>query len=98
MISISHMKALSKSKPTEVWCLDSLGEHFMKFNRLSLCSQIKAIPVEDVVAMLEELQLEIEKLNTPPTYQDEDYFLIGTNRCSEIIQQKINSLKSESER
>ena len=47
----------------------------------------------DMVAMLTEIQLEIEELNTPPAYQDEDYFLIGTNRCSELIQQKIDKLK-----
>lgn len=51
----------------------------------------------DMVAMLTELQLEIDELCTPPAYQDEDYFLIGTNRCSEIIQTKINALKAESE-
>lgn len=47
----------------------------------------------DMVAMLTEIQTEIEELNTPPAYQDEDYFLIGTNRCSELIQHKINTLK-----
>lgn len=97
MISISHMKTLSKSKSTDVWCSDSLREHLMRFDRLSLCSQIKAIPIEDVVDMLKELQLEIEKLSTLPEYQDEDYFLFGTQKCNEIIQQKINVLKEESE-
>jgi hypothetical protein len=47
----------------------------------------------DMVAMLTEIQTEIEELDTPPAYQDEDYFLIGTNRCSELIQHKINTLK-----
>lgn len=51
----------------------------------------------NMVAILTELQLEIEELNTPPAYQDEDYFLIGTNRCSELIQQKIDKYKVESE-
>jgi hypothetical protein len=46
-----------------------------------------------MVAMLTEIQTEIEELDTPPAYQDEDYFLIGTNRCSELIQQKIDKLK-----
>lgn len=49
----------------------------------------------DLVAILTEIQTEIEKLNTPPAYQDEDYFLIGTNRCSELIQQKIDKLKGD---
>jgi hypothetical protein len=55
--------------------------------------QYEARLKSDMVAMLTEIQLEIEELNTPPAYQDEDYFLIGTNKCSELIQQKIDSLK-----
>lgn len=51
----------------------------------------------DMMAMLKEIQSEIEKLSTPPAYQDEDYFLIGTNRCRAIIQQKIEKYKKESE-
>ena len=51
----------------------------------------------DMVAMLTEIQLEIEELSTPPAYQDEDYFLIGTNKCSELIQQKIDKYKADSE-
>ncbi len=47
----------------------------------------------DMVAMLTDIQLRIEELDTPPAYQDEDYFLIGTNKCSELIQQKIDKLK-----
>ena len=69
------------------------------------CYTVEAIPKDeyesrlkaDMVAMLTELQLEIEELNTPPAFQDEDYFLIGTNRCSELIQQKIDKCKAESE-
>ena len=51
----------------------------------------------DLVSILTEIQIEIEELSTPPAYQDEDYFLMGTNRCSELIQQKINALNAESE-
>ncbi len=51
----------------------------------------------DMVAILTEIQSEIEKLSTPPEYQDEDYFLFGAQKCSEIIQKKINALKEESE-
>lgn len=51
----------------------------------------------DVMTMLTEIQSEIEKLSTPPAYQDEDYFLIGTNRCRAIIQQRIEKCKKESE-
>ena len=51
----------------------------------------------DMVAILTEIQLEIEELSTPPAYQDEDYFLNGTNKCSELIQQKIDKYKTESE-
>lgn len=69
------------------------------------CPLVEAIPKDqyearlkaDMVAILTEIQLEIEELNTPPAYQDEDYFLIGTNRCSELIQQIIDKYKAESE-
>ena len=69
------------------------------------CPLVEAIPKDqyearlkaDMVAMLTEIQLEIEELSTPPAYQDEDYFLIGTNKCSELIQQKIDKYKAESE-
>lgn len=95
MISISHMKKLSKSKPTEVWCLDSLGEHSIKFDRLSLCSQIKAIPIEDVIAMFTELQTEIEELKNEPACCQ--HFVRGVRRSSEVIQQKIDKLKENDE-
>ena len=42
----------------------------------------------DMVAMLTELQLEIEELDTP---SNSDAYMT----CSEIIQQKINALKGE---
>ena len=85
MISISHMKSLSKSKPTDVWCLDSLGKHSMRFDRLSLCSQIKAIPIEDVIAMLTELDNKIM----------EEYIEHMEVDWHTIIQQKIDKLKGE---
>ena len=44
----------------------------------------------DMVAMLTELQLEIEELDTP---NNSDAYMT----CSEIIQQKINALKAETE-
>ena len=69
------------------------------------CPLVEAIPKDqyearlkdDMVAMLTEIQLEIEELSTPPAYQDEDYFLIGTNKCSELIQQKIDKYKADKE-
>lgn len=44
----------------------------------------------DMVAMLTEIQLEIEELDTP---SNGDAYMT----CSDIIQQKINALKAESE-
>ena len=44
----------------------------------------------DMVAMLTEIQLEIEELDTP---SNGDAYMT----CSEIIQQKINALKAERE-
>ena len=72
---------------------------------ISQLPTVEAIPKDqyearlkaDMVAMLTEIQLEIEELSTPPAYQDEDYFLIGTNKCSELIQQKIDKYKADRE-
>lgn len=47
---------------------------------------------EDMVAMLSEIQLEIEELDP---FGDE--WSDSLDACNDIIQQKINSLKSESE-
>ena len=44
----------------------------------------------DMVAMLTELQLEIEELDTP---SNSDAYMT----CSEVIQQKINALKADTE-
>lgn len=58
---------------------------------------------EDLVAMLTEIQLEIEeeKTNTEHLHYDEleqaENYNNGIDNCNDIIQQKINSLKSESE-
>lgn len=57
----------------------------------------------DMVAMLTEIQLEIEeeKTNTEHLHYDEleqaENYNNGIDNCNDIIQQKINSLKSESE-
>ena len=50
----------------------------------------------ELVAMLTKIQLKIEGLSTPPAYQDEDYFLNGTNKCNELIQKEIDKYKAES--
>lgn len=54
---------------------------------------IEAIPKADVVAMLEELYMEIEELDTP---SDDDSYDAGIVDCEKLIQQKINAL-AESE-
>ncbi len=84
MISKSHWEKLSKSKPTEVWCLDSLGKHSIRFDRLSLCSQIKAIPIEDMVAMLEDLDLQIDESAA---------YNLEVAKVQRLIRDKINALK-----
>lgn len=93
MISISHWKKISKSKPTEVWCLDPLGEHSIRFDRLSLCSQIKAIPIEDMVAMLEDLKKEMNPIKEceHQIYGKEGWHFVG--KCQDVIQHKIDALK-----
>ena len=48
----------------------------------------------DMVAMLTEIQLEIEELEVPLLYLAEDYEG-GVLDCKKIIQQKINALKGE---
>lgn len=95
MISMGHMKKLSKSKPTDVWCLDTFGEHLMRFDRLSLCSQINAIPIEDVVDMLTELQLDIEKHTMTSGITNQGTWNECIACCSRVIQEKINSLKEK---
>lgn len=45
----------------------------------------------DMVAMLTELQLEIEELKNEPACCQ--HYKRGVNRSSDVIQQKINSLK-----
>ncbi len=54
---------------------------------------IDAYTKADMVAMLEEIQLEIEKLDP---FGDE--WNDSLDACSNIIQQKINILKTESEK
>ena len=57
----------------------------------------------DLVAMLTEMQLEIEeeKQDTKHLHYDDleraESYNVGIDNCIDIIQQKINSLKSESE-
>jgi hypothetical protein len=48
----------------------------------------------DMVAMLTEIQLEIEGLEVPLLYLAEDYEG-GVLDCKKIIQQKINALKGD---
>lgn len=48
----------------------------------------------DMVAMLTEIQLEIEELEVPLLYLAEDYEG-GVLDCKKIIQQKINVLKGD---
>ena len=48
----------------------------------------------DMVAMLTEIQLEIEELEVPLLYLAEDYEG-GVLDCKKIIQQKINALKGD---
>lgn len=54
--------------------------------------QEKVYTKDEVVAMLTEIQLEIEELDP---FGDE--WSDSLDACNDIIQQKINSLKSESE-
>lgn len=57
----------------------------------------------DMVAMLTEIQLEIEeeKTNTEHLHYDEleqaENYNNGVDNCNDIIQQKINTIKAESE-
>ena len=39
----------------------------------------------EVNNILDKISVEIEKLETPPAYQGEDYFLSGVNACLDII-------------
>lgn len=107
-IPIRKILSKSKSKPTDVWCLDPLGEHLIKFDRLDLCSQIKAIPIEDVITILEDLKLDIEaKINYYEQVYKEPSNLIhetamcgrmfGCGECEELVKQKINEIKESND-
>lgn len=62
--------------------------------------EVEAIPKDqyearlkaDLVAMLTEIQLEIEELKNEPAWCQ--HFVKGVCRSSEVIQQKINALKA----
>lgn len=98
MIFTNNMKALSESNPTDVWCLDTVEGYSIRFDRLSLCSQIKAIPIEDVVAMLEELKEQLREMHEDffeTDHVDEAY---GVSNSMDIIQEKIDALNSTNER
>lgn len=68
---------------------------------LTECPTVEAIPKDqyenrlkaDMVAMLKELQFEIEELKNEPACCQ--HFVRGIRRSSEIIQQKINELNGE---
>lgn len=62
---------------------------YQKFQDQSLSLYMERLKA-DMVAMLTEIQLEIEELDTP---SNGDAYMT----CSEVIQQKINALKAESE-
>lgn len=87
-------------------CVDGMGSE-----RAYDCPLVEAIPKDeyknrlkaDMVAMLTELQLEIEeeKQDTKHLHYDDleraENYNVGIDNCIDTIQQKINSLKSESE-
>ena len=78
--------------------LDELGEETAFYvEQVSVPFDDNSLKAE-LVAILTKIQLEIEGLSTPPAYKDEDYFLNGTNKCSEIIQQEIEKYKAERKR
>ena len=53
----------------------------------------KVFTKADMVTMLEEIQQEIEELKNEPACCQ--HFVRGIRRSSEVIQQKINTLKGE---
>lgn len=89
ILRVKHSSMSVDDKETADFIIDTMR----KYQKMQAEYEIRL--KADMVAMLTEIQTEIEELSTPPAYQDEDYFLIGTNRCSELIQQKINKLKGE---
>ena len=65
--------------------------------------EVEAIPKDqyearlraDMVAMLTDIQLEIEELKNDPTFCH--HYKRGVNRSSDIIQQKIDELKEQTD-
>ena len=69
-------------------------------NILDNVSTVEAIPKDqyearlkaDMIAMLEELYMEVEELDTP---SDSDSYDVGIVDCEGLIQQKIDKLRGE---
>jgi hypothetical protein len=58
----------------------------------------KVFTKDDVMAILTELQLEIEEkgiVDFEETYVDNGECIISVSECNRLIQQKINELKGE---
>lgn len=84
---------------------DLTYEHIKQFDkRHDDCPLIEAIPkaeyetrlMADMVAILEELYMEIEELDNPLDYDFEGYDTCVVD-CEKLIQQKINSLKESTD-
>ena len=68
---------------------------YQKFQDQSLSLYMERLKA-DMVAMLTEIQLEIEELDNPLDYDFEGYNQCAVD-CEKLIQQKINALKGEGE-
>ena len=82
--------------------LDELKEFIDKREKYCPLREVEAIPKDqyearlkaDMVAMLTEIQLEIEELDNPLDYDFEGYNQCAVD-CEKLIQQKIDALKGE---
>ena len=62
---------------------------------IELCTVKDVYTKADLVAMLTELQLEIEEQKNRKLTEDECRFKFGISTASNVIQQKIDKLKGE---
>lgn len=71
--------------------IDSLINELKKYDY----SEENVFTKDEVVAMLKEIQMEVEELKNEPACCH--HFVRGIRRSSEVIQQKIDALKADKE-
>ena len=87
-------KCYAKDNIKDAFCFGKDGcPYYENEVEASPKDQYEARLKADMVAMLTDIQLEIEELKNDPTFCH--HYKRGVNRSSDIIQQKIDELKEQ---